>query len=368
MFFKERTLNGRTEILLLGCYVDDLFVLTSHDDEESLYTDFVTKLQSSWEVEDEGEVSDLLNIEIEREGTNCVILRQVSYILKLIDTYAPDGIPSSHQSTKTPCDCELPQLIADALAAKDTPDYQVDPKLLKEFQSLVGALLYCSTNTRPDIAYAVGMLCRAMSCPTPELLSAALHVLYYLHRHRNIGLRYECGPTPLYGMSDSDWAVKHSTSGHLFMYNLATISWSSKKQTSVALSSCEAEIVAGSEAAKEAKYLRMFLAELGFGDPKPTAQYMDNTGGRNLAYNPEHHQKTKHIERRHFYIRELVESLEISVPFVCSAENMADFFTKPLKARQFFPMRDMIMNVPAAQSGGAKAVSARRARFAARGG
>ena len=68
------------------------------------------------------------------------------------------------------------------------------------------------------------------------------------------------------GMSDSDWAVKHSTSGHVFMYNKAAITWSSKKQASVALSSCEAEIVAASEAAKEAKYLRMFLSELGLGD------------------------------------------------------------------------------------------------------
>jgi hypothetical protein len=366
VFSKERTLNGRTEILLVGCYVDDLFVLTSHDDDSSLYTDFTTKLQASWEVEDEGEVSDLLNIEIEHDD-NSVTLRQVSYILKLMATYVPDGVPPSHQATKTPCDTDLPQLVADALAAKETPGWAVDPKLLKEYQSLVGALLYCSTNTRPDIAYAVGMLCRTMACPTPELLEAAHHVLFYLHRHRNIGLRYERSDAAMYGMSDSDWAVKHSTSGWLFMYNLATISWSSKKQTSVALSSCEAEIVAASEAAKEAKYLRMFLAELGFGDPNPTAQHMDNTGGRNLAYNPEHHQKTKHIERRHFYVRELVESLELSVPFVRTEDNMADFFTKPLKSRQFFPMRDKIMNVPAAQSGGAKAASSRRA-YAARGG
>ena len=74
----------------------------------------------------------------------------------------------------------------------------------------------------------------------------------------------------------------------------------------------------------------------------------DNQAARDLAYNPEHHSRTKHIQRRHFFIRETVESLELSVPFVRSADNLADFFTKPLPASQFFPMRDIIMNVPSA--------------------
>ena len=65
-----------------------------------------------------------------------------------------------------------------------------------------------------------------------------------------------------------------------------------------------------------------------------------------MAYNPEHHQRVKHIERRHFYLRELVEDLRITVPYVATADNLADFFTKPLKGKQFFAMRDILMNVP----------------------
>ena len=68
-----------------------------------------------------------------------------------------------------------------------------------------------------------------------------------------------------------------------------------------------------------------------------------------MAYNPELHQKAKHIARRHFYVRELVEDMELNVPFVKSAENIGDFFTKPLPARVFFPMRDRIMNVPVSE-------------------
>ena len=84
---------------------------------------------------------------------------------------------------------------------------RTDPKLLNAYQSLVGALLYCATNTRPDIAYYVGLLCRAMSCPTPELLSSAHRVLIYPHNTRELGLRYSADARPIYGMSEySDWA------------------------------------------------------------------------------------------------------------------------------------------------------------------
>eukprot|EP00965_Chrysotila_dentata_P075452 2491621-Pleurochrysis_carterae.AAC.5 len=72
---------------------------------------------------------------------------------------------------------------------------------------------------------------------------------------------------------------------------------------------------------------------------------MDNMSAINLAYNPEHHARTKHIDRWHFFVREHLQTLEITVPFVQSSKNMADFFTKPLPPLQFFPLRDLIMNV-----------------------
>ena len=92
----------------------------------------------------------------------------------------------------------------------------------------------------------------------------------------------------MHGFTDSDWDVKHSTSGFVFTLHRAAISWGSKKQTSVALSSCEAELMASSEAGKEAVYLRSFLEELGVGHEASTEMGMDNQAGRELAYNPEH--------------------------------------------------------------------------------
>ena len=115
----------------------------------------------------------------------------------------------------------------------------------------------------------------------------------------------------------------------------------------LALSSCEAELMAGSEAAKEAIYLRRFEKELGHGNPKPTRLGMDNQAGIAIAYKPEMHSRTKHIHRRHFFIRELVEDQQITVPYVHTSENCADFFTKSLSSTKFFAFRDKIMNVTA---------------------
>ena len=145
----------------------------------------------------------------------------------------------------------------------------------------------------------------------------AIRSVRYLYRNRHIGLRYgNATDASLEGFSDSDWAVKHSTSGFTFHLGSASISWSSKKQTTVALSSCEAEIMAGSEAAKEAIYLSSFLRELGMDLSQPPPLKLDNKSAIDLAYNPEHHSKTKHIERRHYFIRECVENGKLRVPFV----------------------------------------------------
>ena len=179
-----------------------------------------------------------------------------------------------------------------------------------------------------------------------ELFDAALRILSYLHRHKHIGLCYEPSNKPVSGMTDSDWAVKHSTSGYVFTLAQAAISWSSKRQPTIALSSCEAEIVAASEAAKEAVFLDRLCSELGFkqGD-EPIHLLCDNKAAIDSSYNPENHSRTKHIDRRHYSIRELVEDGKIVVLFVSSADNLADFFTKPLPAAKFFALRDRIMNV-----------------------
>ena len=347
VFTLKRTMNApsgkREETLHLGAYVDDLCVLYEHDDKYSLYHDFTTKLQERWKVEDEGDLHDLLGIEF-RFGSDTITLHQQTYIEKLSADFLPDGVPPQFQANKPPCDHGLPLHVVEAMSQE--ADAEVDTELLRRYQSLVGALLYCSGNTRPDVAFAVGMLCRAMSKPTKDLFQDGLRVLSYLHRTRHIGLRYESNAKFLEGQSDSDWGVRHSTSGWQFTYSQAVISWGSKKQTSVALSSCEAEIMAASEAAKEALFLTRFLNELGHGSSKPVELGMDNQAAIAISYNPELHSRTKHIDRRHFFIRECVENMQLRVPYVRTVDNLADFFTKPLAKNDYFRMRDALMNVP----------------------
>ena len=105
--------------------------------------------------------------------------------------------------------------------------------------------------------------------------------------------------------------------------------------------------MAASETAKEGVYLDNYLTEL---DERigsnPLAINVDNQAARDLSYNPEFHQRTKHIDRRHFYVREMVEAGRLTVPYVNTVDNLADFFTKPLPGRQFYAMRDRIMNIP----------------------
>ena len=103
--------------------------------------------------------------------------------------------------------------------------------------------------------------------------------------------------------------------------------------------------MAGSVAATEAIYLSNFLRELGVDADEPTPLMVDNKSAIDLAYNPEHHARVKHIERRHFFIRECVENGKLRVPFVASEENVADFFTKPIMGKQYFYLRDKVMNV-----------------------
>ena len=194
-------------------------------------------------------------------------------------------------------------------------------------------------------AYAVGMLQRCYSTPTEPIYAAALRVLKYLERFADLGLTYDDDASPLRGVSDSDWPTRRATSGYVFHRGPCAISWTSSEQSSISLSSCEAEIMAASGAASEAIRLADLLAELGFPCIDPVSVGVDNKAARDLAYNPEHHDKTKHIPREYFNTRALIESHRITVLYVSTVDNMADFFTKPLKADVFSAFRNSIMHI-----------------------
>lgn len=339
------------ERLVCGVYVDNLQIVHSGKitDPSSKVKSFLDAIQRDWDVEDEGEMVDLLGIEIKHGKDKSITLHQTKYIKKLVAEFLPNGVPPGIPKNCLPYSTQLIEIVHDAEHMRTTsPSGKCTfPELLEPYQRRLGCLMYLANSTRPDIAYAVGMHCRNMSSPTPALLRELDYILVYLSRNASVGLTYENNPSALYGYCDASLEASKSTSGYLIKWQGSTVSWGSTKQKSTAVSSCEAEIYALSEGAKDVIYFRKLLSGLNEDMSEPSPCATDNKGAADLAYNPEHHRRSKHIERRHFYIRDMVEALELSVPLVRTDVNEADFLTKPLKSHHtFYSLRARIMNEP----------------------
>jgi hypothetical protein len=149
------------------------------------------------------------------------------------------------------------------------------------------------------------------------------------------------------GFSDASWETCWSTSGWVCLWQNAALTWGSRKQKSIALSTAEAEIMALSEATKDMVYLRKWIFGVDKAISSPSELYTDSKAARDISYNPEQHERMKHVQRRHFFVRDMVETFEIEVPFVGTANNIADFFTKAMHtSKAFFRFRRIIMNEP----------------------
>ena len=151
----------------------------------------------------------------------------------------------------------------------------------------------------------------------------------------------------LSGYCDSDWARCHltrrSTTAFTFFIGNCLISWQSRLQTTVALSSTEAEYMALSSAAQEALWLRSLLSEIGFKLPFSTTIWCDNKGAVQLCYNPTHHRRTKHIAIRYHFIRENIAENQLTVDHIPTTSMLADLLTKPLGATNFLQLRTTLM-------------------------
>ena len=173
----------------------------------------------------------------------------------------------------------------------------------------MGSLIYIMTGTRPDLSYIVTMLSQHMAKPTKAHLGMAKHVLRYLIGKMHYGLKFQkCDVLELSGFCDSNWGAsedRRSITGYCFQMsnNGKLISWKSRKQQTVALSTCEAEYMALSAATQEAKFLRQLLADMQGSDVECVCLYVDNQGAIALAKNPVQHQRSKHIDIRYHFVR-----------------------------------------------------------------
>ena len=210
------------------------------------------------------------------------------------------------------------------------------------FRQIVGSLRYLC-NSRPDICYSVSVISKFMHDPRKPHLIAAKRILRYVKGTMEYGLLFPYGAksevNELIGYSDSDWCGdltdRKSTSGYVFKFNDAAISWCTKKQPVTALSSCEAEYIAGTFATCQALWLDSVMKELKCEVMKPLTLKIDNKSAISLAKNPVSHGRSKHIETRFHFIREQVTNGMIELHYCPTELQLADGFTKAMKLDRF---------------------------------
>ena len=324
--------EGTKELTIVAVYVDDLIIASKTN---KAMEETKESLASKFKMKDLGKLNHCLGMIAEfNEANNCLWLHQKPYIEAMLEKF---GL-SQAKTVSTPANLSV------KLRKDDDVSKLVDPTL---YQSMVGSLLYVAVATRPDISQAVGAVSKYCSNPNEAHLTAVKRIFRYLKGTIDLGLKYEKSDTAtLTGYSDADWAGdlddRHSTSGNLFTLAGGSISWYSKKQPTVALSTAEAEYVSLSAATQEAVWLRRLLQDFTFEyhQEEPTVIKEDNQGTIAIARNPVSHSRTKHIDIKHHYVRESIVNRHVTLEY-CPTELMtADILTKPLTHDRFEKLQE----------------------------
>lgn len=210
-----------------------------------------------------------------------------------------------------------------------------DPLVGEMYRQLVGKLMYLAQCTRADIAFAVGVLARHTVAPRETHWRAALRVLAYLRGTTKFGLKYTRNNKPqLVVYTDASWADQSdrtSSYGYGCLYGGCLVSWKSKKQSLVTLSTCEAEYVAMAAGIQQACYLRNLINGIGiFKINDPVTIVCDNQSAIAIAKDPVMHGRTKHLDIKLLFVRQLVTKKRIMLEYCTSKEMLADFMTKAL--------------------------------------
>jgi hypothetical protein len=229
-----------------------------------------------------------------------------------------------------------PSTRLDACLAPSTPA-EVAFMRTVDYVGAVGALMYLVIVTHPDIAYAVGVLCRFMANPGPEHWKAAKHLLRYVAGTINFCLLYKLDPNVpnlFRTFSNADLAgnvnTGCSTTGYVVKMGTGAVSWSSKLQSIVALSTTEAEFIAAVSAGQESIWMSQFPAELGHNTSAAMPLLMANQSAIQVACNPEHHGRMKHLDLRYLWLRNEVVKGCLAPHHISTAEMAADILTKAL--------------------------------------
>jgi len=307
-------------VVFLLVYVDDIIIITDNAAAMQACKD---ALSSKFTMTDLGETNHFLGMEVQRDrAARLIFLNQRTYIDSMLDRYGMS-------------DC-APVRIPLSVGAKLPPVATEEKSFHSKYQSMVGSLMYLMVATRPDLGYAVGAVSQFAASPDEEHLAAAKRILRYVKGTAGYQLTLggDLKGFQLEAWSDADWAANNidrkSISGYCFKLGVGAVSWRSKKQASVALSSTEAEYMALTQATKEAMWIKFFLTELGVFNSDGIPINVDNQSCVALAKNPEFHARTKHIDIQYHFIREKVEDKSVKLEFCPTDQMVADVLTKAL--------------------------------------
>lgn len=314
--------------IIIALYVDDILLASS---TLPALTALKSKLASTFEMEDLGEATFVLGMEIKRDrAARTFSINQSAYVHSVLVHHGMENC--------SPISDPMDSRARTVLAASTTPC--VEGRRL-QYQSLIGSLMFAAICTRPDIAYAVTTLSKFASNPAPEHELAAKRVLRYLKGTTQLGLCYKgtgdhAQAPELLGFCDSDWGSnpndRRSITGYVFTVAGGAVSWQSKRQGSVALSSVEAEYMAARAAVQEAIWWRSILRDLGYKTDAPTRLLSDSMGSIAIANGSDQSTRTKHIDIQYHFTRECVEDRQVALVYVPTEMMAADTLTKPLAA------------------------------------
>lgn len=315
--------HGHKALLIL--YVDDALIMSQ---SKKVLDYIISYLKQGFDVK-ELELNRFVGLEIIKTK-NSICIGQRQYIEQIINKF--------NLSTAHPC---YTPVDVNVQITKNVDKMQTN----FPYREAIGSLLFLSMATRPDIAFGVNLLSRYINNPSLHHITQLKRIIRYLIKTKDMCIKYQ-GHENLIGYSDSDFAgdldTRKSTTGYIFMLNGGPISWASQKQSCIALSTTEAEFMAGCEAAKNLLWLRQFFKEIEI-NQDCTRLCIDNQSAIKLINNPVYHKKTKHIDVKFNFIREKVQQKLIDIQYVQSSEQLADILTKALPTVKFEHLRDEIL-------------------------
>jgi hypothetical protein len=297
--------------------VDDLLI-TGADEKE--IANFKLQMKELFKMSDPGLLSYYLGIEVHQKLSE-ITLCQEAYAKKILQSCAMEDC----NSTQVPMKPRLKFSKRIKAPAVDATEYR----------SVVGSLRYLM-NTRPDLAYSVGILSRYMEAPTTEHWAAVKRILRYIKGTTNFGVVYlkEKGKVKILGYSDSDMVGdvgdRKSTSGVAYFVGKSPVSWLSQKHKIVAQSSCEAEYIAAATVTCQGVWLGRLLGDLINEEPEQVVLNIDKKSVISLCKNLVHYDRSEHIDTKYHYIWQCVEESKIEVNYVCTDDQLADILTKSL--------------------------------------